>query len=192
MLFFCSLSAFASFEVTGGQGYGTFSLSGAGNVKAASIINAGIRFNKYLEFKYVSLDTAIRMPVLPFRLFDVNYNKRTEGGFTKYTTYDSDIFGLNFSLPISDIWTVSALYGLGFSKITEVTQLGAGDDDFAIIHKGLVHAVDIQTSLSFKWGETFLVIPTIGWMIHFLDNKSSYKNASSVYMAVTVSYLLRK
>ena len=79
-LFLFSLPVFASFEVTGGQGYGSFSLAGAGNLKAASIMYAGVKFSKYVEFKYVSLDTSIRMPLLPFRLFDVNYNKRTIAG----------------------------------------------------------------------------------------------------------------
>jgi outer membrane protein assembly factor BamA len=191
-LFVFSLPLSAFFDIAGGQGYGSFNLAGTGNTKAASIMYAGIRFNRYIEFKYLSLDTSIRMPVLPFRLFDVNYNKRTTGGFTKYTSYDSDVFGLNFSLPINNIWSVSALYGLGRSKITEVTQNGAGDDDAATLHKGLVHVVDLQTSMSFNWGESFIVSPMIGWMIHFLDNKSSYANASSVYAAVTVSYLLKK
>ena len=192
LLFAFSLPAFAFIDVEGGQGYGSFGLAGAGNTKAASIIYAGIKFSKYIEFKYLSLDTSIRMPVLPFRLFDVNYNKRTEGGHIKYTSYDSDVFGLNFSLPITEFWSVSALYGLGRSKITEVTQQGVGDDDLATIHKGLVQAVDIQTSMCFKWGESFLVSPSVGWMIHFLDNKSAYSNANSVYAALTVSYALEK
>ena len=187
-----SLPVFASFDVTGGQGYGSFSLAGAGDTKAASLMYAGIKFNKYIEFKYLSLDTSVRMLALPFRLFDVNYNKRTSGGSTQYTSYDSDVFGLNFSLPINDIWSISALYGLGRSKITEVTERGAGDDDLATIHKGLVQVVDIQTSMCFKWGDSFLFSPAIGWMIHFLDNKSSYSNATSAYAAVTVSYLLKK
>jgi hypothetical protein len=192
LLFAFCVPAFASFDITGGQGYGSFRLAGAGNTKAASMMYAGIRFSRYIELRYISIDTSIRMPLLPFRLFDVNYNKRTEGGFTKYTSYDSDVFGLNFSLPINDVWSISAIYGLGRSKITEVTEKGSGEDDLAIIHRGLVQLVDIHTSMCFKWGESFLVSPTLGFMMHFLDNKSNYSNAASVYGAVTVSYLLKK
>jgi len=192
ILFTFSVPVFAMFDIEGGQGYGTFKLAGAGDTKAASIMYAGLKFNKYIEFRYISLDTSIRMPVLPFRLFDVNYNKRTQGGSVKYTTYDSDVFGLNFSLPINNIWSISVLYGLGRSKTTEVTVGSSDDDDTATIHKGLVQVVDIQTSMSFKWGESFLVSPSAGWMMHFLDNKSKYANASSVYAALTVSYLLKK
>ncbi len=191
-LFAFCLPAFASFDIAGGQGYGSFRLAGAGSTKAASIMYAGVRFSKYVELKYVSLDTSIRMPLLPFRLFDTNYNKRTEGGLTKYTSYDSDVFGLNFSLPINDLWSVSALYGLVRAKIPEVTDEGSGNDDLAIIHKGLIQVLDIQTSMNFKWGESFLVSPAVGFMMHFLDNKSNYSNAASVYGAVTVSYLLKK
>jgi len=191
-LFVFSLPLFAFFDIAAGQGYGSFMLSGAGNTKAASIMYVGVRFSRYIELKYVSLDTSIRMPVLPFRLFETNYNKRTEGGYTKYTSYDSDIFGLNLSLPINDVWSISALYGLGRAKITQITENGSGDNDLATIHRGLVQVVDLQTSMCFKWGEFFLVTPAIGWMLHFLDNKSGYSNAASVYGAVTISYLLKK
>ena len=99
---------------------------------------------------------------------------------------------MNFSLPLSDIWSISALYGLGRSKITEITDNGSGNDDFAIIHKGLIQVVDVQTAMRFKWGESFFITPAVGMMVHFLDNKSSYANASSAYVAVTVSYSLKK
>jgi len=181
----------ASINVVGGQGYGVFRLAGAGSTNASSIMYVGVQLNKYIEFKYVSLDTSIRMPVLPFRLYEVKYHERSEGGVNKYTYYDSDVFGLNLTLPINDHWSISGLYGLGRSRISEVTPNGAASgDDLVTLHKGLIQLVDIQTSMHFKLNDVLLISPAIGGMVHFLDRKSTYSNALSIYGAVTVSYLL--
>jgi hypothetical protein len=188
-----SSSLFATINIVGGQGYGTFRLAGAGTTNASSVMYVGVQFNKYIELRYSSLDTSIRMPVLPFRLYDTNYHLRSEGGANKYTYYDSDVFGINLTLPITSRWSVSALYGLGRSRISEITKNGApSGDDLAVMHMGLIQAVDIQTTMHFKLNEVLLISPSIGCMIHFLDKKSAYNNALSVYTAVTVSYLLGK
>jgi hypothetical protein len=191
-LMLCSVPLLAV-EVVGGQGYGSFRLAGAGSTSAASIMYVGVKFNKYIELRYVSLDTSIRMPVLPFRLYDINYNARSDGGVNKYTYYDSDVFGINLTLPVNDHWSISALYGLGRSRISEITKNATAlGDFFTVLHMGLIQLVDIQTAMHFKVSDAFVVSPALGCMVHFLDSKSAYSNALSVYSAVTVSYLLGK
>ena len=191
-LMLCSVPLLA-FDVVGGQGYGTFRLTGAGSTNGASIMYVGVKFNKYIELRYVSLDTSIRMPVLPFRLYDINYHLRNDGGVNKYTYYDSDVFGVNLTLPVNDHWSISALYGLGRSRISEITKNATpSGDDLTVLHMGLIQLVDIQTAMHFRMNEVLLLSPTVGCMIHFLDSKSAYSNALSVYTAVTVTYLLGK
>ncbi len=192
VLLLCSSPLFA-INIVGGQGYGAFRLAGAGSTNASSVMYVGLQFNRYIEFRYISLDTSVRMPVLPFRLYDTQYHSRSEGGKDKYTYYDADIFGINLSLPINEHWSVSALYGLGRSRISEITKDAASQgDDVATMHMGLIQAVDIQTSMHFKMTDSLLITPMVGGMIHFLDNKSAYSNAVSIYAAVRVAYILGK
>ena len=190
-LLFSSSPLFAMLQVAGGQGYGSFRLAGAGSTKAASVLYAGIKFCKYFELRYSSLDTSLRMPVLPFRLVELKYNEKNNGRVNTYTAYDSDVFGLNVLLPLTERWQFSVLYGIGRSKISQITQNGApNDNDLAVIHRGLIHAVDVQTTYNFKVMDVFFLSPKIGVLTHFLDGKSGYSNAMSIYAAMSVSYLL--
>jgi hypothetical protein len=100
---------------------------------------------------------------------------------------------VNLTLPVNDHWSVSALYGLGRSRISEITKNAtASGDEATILHMGLIQLVDIQTAMHFKVSDALVFSPAVGCMIHFLDKKSPYSNALSVYTAVTVSYLLGK
>jgi len=175
--------SFAGISVFGGQGYGAFRLSGAGHPNLSSVIIAGIKFSEYLDFRYMSLDTALRMPVLPFRAMDVKYNKR---GNT-YTSYDSDVLGLSFNIPITNNIRLGLLYGAGRSEITELTEQPSGDYT-AVIHEGFLQAFNAELAMTVPF-RMLLISPKIGVLTHFLDDKSGYNNAMSYYLAVSVAYI---
>ncbi|MBN1113872.1 MAG: response regulator, partial [Oligoflexia bacterium] len=63
LLFFCPVLLHAV-SITGGQGYGLFTFSNTDKPSMVSYISAGIKFNRYIELQYKSVDTSLRMPVL--------------------------------------------------------------------------------------------------------------------------------
>lgn len=179
-------SAIAGVSVFGGQGYGAFRLSGADSVSLSSIMIAGIKFSEYFDFRYMSMDTSLRMPVLPFRIVDIKYNKVGD----TYTAYDSDMFGLSFNIPFTSYFKLGLLYGLGKSKITSMTKQVSGDYS-AIIHKGFMQALNFELVWSMPL-DMLLISPKIGVITHFLDDKSGYNNAASYYLAVSLTYIFEK
>ena len=177
-------------SVTAGQGYGTFRLSGAGDTTAASIMSVGVKFNKYIELKYLSLDTSIRMPVLPFRLWDVNYNTHTaSNGSRTYIYYDSDVFGLSLSLPFKDLWGISAMYGYGRVRISSITATPGVNNPNAVLYYGPAHVFNSTVYFNIPVWKILLFTPSLGTMMHFLESKSGYSNAMSWYFTVSVTYL---
>ena len=188
LCFFIPASSFA-ISVVGGQGYGSFRLSGAGSTSMGSIMTVGVRFNKYIELKYLSLDTSIRMPVMPFRLYDLKYASATDSnGDTHYTYYDSDVMGLNLTLPVTNRIGWSVLYGFGRAITSRLTQVVGVTDPTATIHKGAVHVFSSDVHADFQIGKTLVLTPAIGTMVHFLDKDAAYKNAMSWYTTVSVCY----
>lgn len=175
---------FAELSVFAGQGYGAFRLSGAHDTNLASIMIAGIKFSRYFDFRYMSVDTSLRMPVLPFRIVDIKYKKAGD----TYTYYDSDVFGLSFTVPFSEHIKLGLMYGIGKSKIYEMTGLGSGEYT-ATIHKGLIHAVNAELVGMFRM-KMLLISPSLGMMTHFLDKDAGYDNAMTCYIALSVSYLI--
>ncbi len=181
---FPSLS-FAGVSVFAGQGYGSFRLSGAGSSNMASVMLAGIKFSEYFDFRYMSLDTSLRMPLLPFRIIDMRYAK---SGNT-YTYYDSDVFGLSFNIPFNEHIRFGLMYGLGKLKIYEMTEQSSGEYT-ANIHKGLLHAVNAELVGTFDLN-VLRFSPTIGVLTHFLDKDAGYDNAMSIYLGLSVSYIFK-
>ncbi|MCX6112639.1 MAG: hypothetical protein NTY22_05055 [Proteobacteria bacterium] len=180
-------------SIVGGQGYGTFRLSGAGSTSLASIMTVGVKFNKYIELKYLSLDTSFRMPVLPFRIYDVNYNNHVmPNGDTNYIYYDSDVFGLSLSLPFTENIGISAMYGLGRAKIYSFTKTPGIDDPTAVLHRGLVQVFNSDVHINIPIWDPIVLTPAIGTMMYFLDSKSGYSNAMSWYFMVSASYVFNK
>jgi hypothetical protein len=189
-LFFTPVTL-SAVTLVAGQGYGSFRLSGAGSTSLASIMTVGLKFNKYIELKYLSLDTSIRMPVMPFRLYDMKYAGSKDAlGNDKYTYYDSDVVGLSLSFPFTDTFGISALYGFGRARVYENTQLVGAVDSTATIHKGAVHVFNMELYMDILWGRVLIFTPHLGTMMHFLDKNAGYKNAMSWYLTVSVSYLL--
>ena len=127
LIIFCLMlipSTGFAISVVGGQGYGSFRLSGAGSTSLASVMSVGVRFNKYIELKYLSMDTSFRMPLLPLRLADINYSSHIlPNGDTSYIYYDSDVLGVSLSLPFTEKIGMSAMYGYGRAKIYNFTKV---------------------------------------------------------------------
>jgi len=191
LVLFFNPGVLPAFSVIAGQGYGTFRLSGAGSTSLSSIMTVGIQFNKYIGLKYLSLDTSIRMPVMPFRLYDMKYAGYKDAlGNDRYTYYDSDVVGLNLTLPFADVFGVSVLYGFGRARVYDITQVPGAVDPTARIHKGAVHVFNADAHMDIPWGRVLLFTPHLGTMMHFLDKDAGYKNAMSWYFTVSVSYLL--
>jgi hypothetical protein len=178
--------AFSGISVFGGQGYGAFRLAGASSVNLSSIMIAGIKFSEYFDFRYLSLDTALRMPVLPFRVLDIKYNKNGD----TYTSYDSDVFGISFNIPVTERFKIGLLYGLGKSEIGNLTKQSSGDY-IATIHKSFIQAFNAELTWTMPF-EMFIVSPKIGMLMHFLDKDSGYDNAASYYGAVSITYVFEQ
>ena len=196
LIIFCLIlipSVGFAINVVGGQGYGTFRLSGAGSTSLASVMNVGVKFNKYIELKYLSLDTSFRMPVLPLRLLDINYNSHLmPNGDNTYIYYDSDILGVSLSLPFTEKMGMSVMYGYGRAKIYKFIRTPGVEDPTATLHKGPVHVFNSDVHMDMPaWGP-IVFTPAIGTMMHFLDSKSGYSNAMSWYLTVSASYSLDK
>lgn len=180
----------SAMKLVAGQGYGSFRLSGAGSTGLASLMTVGLKFNKYIELKYLSLDTSIRMPVMPFRLYDTKYaGYKDPLGNDRYISYDSDVVGLSVSFPFTDTFGISALYGFGRARLYEITQTVGAVDSTATIHTGPVHVLNMDLYMDIPWGRVLLFTPHFGTMMHFLDKDAGYKNAMSWYFTVSVSYL---
>lgn len=179
-------TSFAGISIFGGQGYGVFRLSGAGHPNISSVIVAGIKFSEYIDFRYMSLDTSLRMPVLPFRAVDIKYNKRGD----TYTSYDSDVLGLSFNIPLWSGFRLGLMYGAGRSEITDLTKQPSGDYT-AYIHEGFMQAFNAELGMTIPF-RMFLISPKIGVLTHFLDSDSGYNNAMSYYLSVSVSYVFEK
>jgi hypothetical protein len=193
LLFLLSLLASApafAISVVAGQGYGTFRLSGAGATSMASVMSVGVQFNKYIEIKYMSLDTSIRMPVMPFRLYDMKYSGYTDAaGSEHYVYYDSDVVGLSLTLPIADVFGWSVLYGFGRARVSNITQAVGAVDPTATLHRGPVHVFNTDVHMDIPWGRVLLITPHAGAIMHFLDKDAGYKNAMSWYATVSISYI---
>jgi hypothetical protein len=187
-------SSLFSVSITGTQGYSAFGLDMREKFSLASVMSAGVRFNKYFEIRYLSLDTSLRMPVLPFRVIDVKYNKHiTSDNRVGYLFFDSDIIGAEFSYPLDDYLIFSFYYGIGRGKMSEVTMYGSPDNlDSIIRRQDIIHVVNpsIKTSFTTPLGKALVFLPTLGAMVFYMGDKLQFKRAYAFYLALSLFYEL--